>query len=150
MTYHPATISSDLDTLPQLPPWVTSGRPETLETVAFRSGATLMVLDQLVSNARHGVPLKLLANRLALSAAAATSKLEGRLVREADIRDAYHLTPAGEARGPDGDLLAFWRDAVRLRVSGIGEIADIVGADFAERCASGSMPDWSAPGAMGR
>ena len=44
-----------------------------------------------------------------------TSKLEGRLAREADIRDAYHLTPPGEARGPDGDLLAFWRDGVRLR-----------------------------------
>jgi len=37
------------------------------------------VLDQLGSDPRHGVPLKLLANRLALSAATATSKLEGRL-----------------------------------------------------------------------
>jgi hypothetical protein len=57
--------------------------------------------------------------------------LESRLAREADIRDAYHLTPPGEARGPDGDLLAFWRAAVRLRAGGTGEIADLVGADFA-------------------
>lgn len=131
MTYQPATISDDLNTLPQLPGWVTSRRAETLETVAFRSGAALTVLDQLISDPRHGVPVKLLANRLALSAATVTSKLEGRLAREADIRDAYHLAPPGEARGPDGDLLAFWREAVRLRVSGTGEIVDLVGLDFA-------------------
>ncbi|WP_305970499.1 MULTISPECIES: DUF1403 family protein [unclassified Mameliella] len=131
MTYQPATITDDLSTLPKLPGWVTSGRVETLETVAFRSGAALTVLDQLIGDPRHGVPVKLLANRLALRAATATSKLEGRLAREADIRDAYHLTPPGEARGPDGDRLAFWREAVRLRPGGVGDIADLVGADFA-------------------
>ncbi|MGR3455525.1 DUF1403 family protein [Pseudooceanicola sp.] len=131
MTYQSATISDDLSNLPQLPGWVTLRRAETLETVAFRSGAALTVLDQLVSDPRHGVPVKLLANRLALSAATATSKLEGRLAREADIRDAYHLTPPGEARGPDGDLLAFWREGVRLRAGRTGEIADFIAADFA-------------------
>jgi len=131
MTYQPTAISDDISSLPQLPRWVTSGRAETLETVAFRSGAVLTVLDQLVSDQRHGVPVKLLGNRLALRAATATSKLEGRLAREADIRDAYHLTPPGEARGPDGDLLAFWREAVSLPAGGMGEIADLVGADFA-------------------
>ena len=104
MTYQSATISVDLNTLPQLPGWVTSRRAETLQTVAFRSGAALMVLDQLIGGPRYGVPVKLLANRLALNAAAATSIYEGRLAQEADIRDAYHLTPPGEARGPDGDL----------------------------------------------
>ncbi len=131
MTYQPPAISDDLMTLPKLPGWVTSGRMETSATVAFRSGAALTVLDQLVSDPRHSVPVKLLANRLALKAATSTSKLEGRLAREADIRDAFHLTPPGEARGPDGDLLSFWRNAVRLRVSGTGEIADLVGPDFA-------------------
>ncbi len=131
MTYQPATISDDLISLPNLPGWVTTGRADTLETVAFRSGAALTVLDQLVGDPRRGVPVKLLANRLALSAATATSKLEGRLAREADIRDAYHLTPPGEARGPDGDLLAFWRDTLRLRPNGPGEIANLIGPDFA-------------------
>lgn len=131
MTYQPTSISDDLTTLPKLPSWVTTARPETFETVAFRSGAALTVLHQLLSDPFHGVPVKLLANRLALSAATATSKLEGRLAREADICDAYHLTPPGEARGPDGDLLAFWRDGGRLRQQGTGEIADLVGADFA-------------------
>lgn len=131
MTYQPATISDDPFNLPKLPGWVTSGRSETLETVAFRSGAALTVLDQLVSDPQYGVPVKLLANLMALSAATATSRLEGRLAREADIRDAFHLTPPGEARGPDGDLLAFWREAVRLRAVGTDEIADLIGADFA-------------------
>jgi len=130
MTYQSARISDDLTTLPQLPAWVTSGCAETLETVAFRSGAALTVLDQLVCDPRHGVPVKLLANRLALSAATATSKLEGRLAREVDIRDAYHLTPPGEARGPDGDLLAFWRESARVRPGWTGEIADLVGAEY--------------------
>lgn len=131
MTYQPAAISDDLISLPQLPGWVTTGRAETLETVAFRSGAALMVLDQLVSGPRYGVAVKLLANRLALSAATATSKLEGRLTRETDIRDAYHLTPPGEARGPDGDLLAFWREAVRLRSGAVGDIAEVISAELA-------------------
>ncbi|WP_227267736.1 DUF1403 family protein [Roseobacter weihaiensis] len=131
MTYQPTAVNDDLVSLPKLPVWVTTRRAETLETVAFRSGAALIVLNQLISDPRHGVPLKLLANRLALSAATATSKLEGRLAREADIRDAYHLTPRGEARGSDGDLLAFWRAAVRLRAGGTDEIADLVGADLA-------------------
>ena len=131
MTCQPATLSNDPTTLPQLPGWVTSDRAEALETVAFRSGAALTVLDQLISDPSHDVPIRLLANRLALNAATATSKLEGRLAREADIRDAFHLTPPGEARGPDGDLLAFWREGVWLRAGRTGEIADFVGEDFA-------------------
>ena len=131
MTYQPTAISDDLGNLPQLPGWVTSGRAESPEDVAFRSGAALTVLDQLVTDPRHSVPTRLLANRLALTAATATSKLEGRLAREADIRDAYHLTPPGEARGPDGDLLAFWRDAVRLRVDSTGGAVDLIGRDLA-------------------
>lgn len=134
MTYQPTAISEHLTKLPNLPGWVTSGRAETVDTVAFRSGAALTVLDQLLSDPAHGVPVKLLGNRLALKAATATSKLEGRLAREADIRDAYHLTPVGEARGPDGDLLAFWRQAAGLRVTGTdwhSRLEEMVGPDFA-------------------
>ena len=124
MTYQSAAISNDLNTLPQLPGWVTSGRAETLETVAFRSGAALTVLDQLVSDARYGVPMKLHANRLALSAAAATSKLEGRLARKVDIRDAFHLTPPGEARGPDfAGEVGLWLDAGAERARTHGPLA---------------------------
>jgi len=133
MTFQPATVSDDLMTLPKLPAWVTSGHAEIPETVAFQSGAALLVLDQLLSDPIHGVPVKLLGNRLALKAATATSKLEGRLARETDIRDAYHLTPPGEARGPDGDLLAFWREAARLRLTGRDRqagCADLIGSNL--------------------
>lgn len=133
MTHLPADISDDPSNLPKLPAWVTSQRAETLETVAFRSGAALTVLDGLVSTPEYGVPIKLLANRLALKAATATSKLEGRLARESDIRDAYHLTPPGEACGPDGDLLAFWRGAAGLRLTGRDwheGLMDLVGPRF--------------------
>ncbi|WP_113913382.1 DUF1403 family protein [Roseovarius dicentrarchi] len=132
MTYQPTAISDDRNSLPKLPAWVTSGRAETPETVTFRSGAALTVLDQLLTDPRHGVPVKLLTNHLALKAATATSKLEGRLSLEADIRDAYRLTQPGEARGPDGDLLAFWRAAARIRTDGAGEIAHLMGPDLAD------------------
>ncbi len=132
MTFPRATMSDDLETLPRRPGWASSKSAKTAEIIAFRSGAALTVLDQLLSDPQHGVPVKLLANRLALSSAVATSKLEGRLAKEADIRDAYHLTPEGEARGPDGDLLAFWREAVRRRLGSPREIADLIGPNFAE------------------
>jgi hypothetical protein len=133
MTYQLTAIDDDSITLPKLPGWVTSGRAETLETVAFQSGAALLVLNQLLSDPIHGVPVKLLGNRLALKVATSTSKLEGRLARETDIRDAYHLTPPGEARGPDGDLLAFWREAARLRLTGRDRqagCADLIGSNL--------------------
>lgn len=135
MTYQPTSLAGASKSLPKLPSWVTSGAAETPHTVAFRSGAALLVLDGLVSDPRHSVPVKLFANRLALSAARTTSKLEGRLAREADIRDAYYLTPAGEARGPDGDLLAFWRDAAQLRMTGKdwqSNLMEQVGPAFAD------------------
>lgn len=98
-----------------------------------------MVLDQLVADSLRQVPVKLLANRLALSAATATSKLEGRLAREADIRDAYHLTLPDEARGPDGDLLAFWREAPQLQLKSrdwhLG-LESLVGPNFEYHIAS--------------
>lgn len=120
MTYQLTAICEASSSPPKLPAWVISARAETLENVAFRSGAVLTVLDTLVCDSNHGVPVELLANRMALEAATATSKLEGRLARESDIRDAFHLTPPGEAGGPDGDLLAFWREAARLRLTGRG------------------------------
>lgn len=145
MTYQLVTIDDDLKSLPKLPGWVTSGRAETLETVAFRSGVALTVLDALLSDPTHGAPVKLLANRLALSAATATSKLEGRLAREVDIRDAFHLTPPGEARGPDGDLLAFWREAVQVRLTGQdlqAGLRTIIGPSFEDE-----IVGWMAAGA---
>lgn len=139
MTYQPAIRSDYSNSLPKLPDWVTSTRAETLETVAFRSGAALTVMDALLSDPSYGVPAKLLANRMALKAATATSKLEGRLAREEDIRDAFHLTSPGEACGPDGDLLAYWREAAGLRLNGRdwqADLQNLVGSSFEDDVAS--------------
>lgn len=55
MTYQPSAISDGLRSLPKLPPWVTSKRAETPKNVAVRSGAVLLVLDQLISDPSHVV-----------------------------------------------------------------------------------------------
>ncbi|MEP3296285.1 MAG: hypothetical protein ABJO27_07375 [Pseudoruegeria sp.] len=65
-TFQPATIDDDFAKLPMQPARVTSQHAETLEAVAFRSGVALTVLDGLVTDSTHGVPVKLLANRLGL------------------------------------------------------------------------------------
>ena len=44
MTYARLDHTSDLDTLPRMPAWVTSARAESLEDVAFLSGAALSLL----------------------------------------------------------------------------------------------------------
>ncbi|MEO1474648.1 MAG: DUF1403 family protein, partial [Pseudomonadota bacterium] len=112
MVYESPSIVSDRSSLAGLPAWVTSPGGESAQNVAFLSGASFALLDMILQK-DESVPRVLLANTLALHASAATSKLEGRMARLTDIRDAFYLTPAGDALGPDGDMLAFWRTAVR-------------------------------------
>ena len=117
------TAERGLGNLPELPLWLNAGAPVTKQKAAFQAGATVTMLDIALGSRgdpASQVPYDLLANTLALQAAAATSKLEGRLTSAADIRDAWRLTPpdADGVRhwGPDGDGLAFWRRAVKLRL----------------------------------
>ena len=70
------------------------------------------------SRSAHGVPVKLLANRLASESGHGHLETGRTPGARGDIRDAYHLTPPGEARGPDGDLLAFWRKRCVCRLNG--------------------------------
>ncbi|MGH1416252.1 MAG: DUF1403 family protein [Pelagimonas sp.] len=139
MTYQRPTTSDNSSTLPKPPGWVTSRAGETPHNVAFLSGAGFAMLDMVLRQSSELVPKTLLVNTLALRAAVATSKLEGRLAREADIRDAYHLTPPDTDGirhwGPDGDVLDFWRGAVRLRLGGsdwMRNVADHIDAGFAD------------------
>lgn len=133
MTHQTKIRIDDRATFPGLPIWATSTLPKSPGNIAFLSGAALSVLDAALRDPAVAVPQKLLANTLALRAATATSKLEGRLARECDIRDAFHLTPPGEARGPDGDLLAFWRDVGRLRLNGSNWRTNLCGIGAVER-----------------
>ena len=87
---------------------------ETPETAGFASGSALALLHVALNDPNINVPTELLRNRLALRAAAHCLKLEGRAQTEADIRDAYLLTAAGDAMGPAGDMLALWRTGSTL------------------------------------
>lgn len=131
MTYQPATIVDDRLSLAKLPGWVTSANTEAPENVAFLSGASFAMLDLVLQQSSDAVPKALLTSTLAMKAAVATSKLEGRMARETDIRDAYHLTPPDTDGvrhwGPDGDALDYWRRAGRRRLGDKNWI-DIVAA----------------------
>ena len=105
-------LNHDTDALskPILPSWIFDHQiPDCLEDAAFSSGAALSLLHVLLNDPNNGIPIDLLRNRLALRAAVHGSKIEGKGVTEAEVRDAYLLTVPGDAMGPDGDMLAFWR-----------------------------------------
>lgn len=73
----------------------------------FSAGAALAVLDPITrSEDQVGI---LWRKRLALSAAAVISGLEGRREREAQLRDAFALRKPGDDPGPAGRMLIGWR-----------------------------------------
>jgi len=106
---------NDLDILSRIPTWVTSARPETLEDVAFLSGAALAHLHLVLG--RDEVPQALLRDRLALRAAEACVAFSGRPERVGALRDAVHLLRPGDLPGPAGDTYMAWRRAVERSVS---------------------------------
>ena len=111
MTY----ACDDLETLPRMPSWITSGRVENPEDVAFLSGAALAHLHLVV--ARHEAPQALLRERLALRAAEASVAHAGRVERATVLRDAVQFLQPGDRPGPAGDLYLSWRRAVERAVS---------------------------------
>ena len=110
MTFARPDHISALDTLPRMPAWVTSARDETLEDVAFLSGAALNHLHLVLGHAE--VPQALLRERLALRAAEACVAFSGRSERAGDLRDAVHLLRPGDLPGPAGETCLAWRRAV--------------------------------------
>lgn len=104
-----------LNTIPHMPSWVTAGRGETLEDVAFLSGAALAHLHVVM--ARDEVPHALVRERLALRAAEACMVFSGRPERAGELRDALHLLRSGDLPGPAGEAYLSWRRAVARPVS---------------------------------
>jgi hypothetical protein len=98
-----------------MPSWVTSARAETLEDVAFLSGAALNRLQVVLG--RNEVPHALLRDRLALRAAEACVAFSGRPERAGDLRDAVHLLRPGDLPGPAGEIALAWRRAAERPVS---------------------------------
>ncbi|MDD9709530.1 DUF1403 family protein [Seohaeicola sp. SP36] len=115
MTFTRHTHIDDFDTLPRMPAWVTSARAETLEDVAFLSGAALSHLHLVLAS--PNVPHDLLRERLALRAAEACVAFSGRPERAGDLRDAVHLLRPGDRPGPAGETYFAWRRAVERPVS---------------------------------
>ena len=118
---HPSTHAEPDLPKPILPPWVLDrSTPETLEMAGFASGSALSLLHVVLMDPKVNVPKDLLRPRLALRAAVHGNKIEGRAVTEAELRDAYYLTAPGDAMGPNGDMLAFWRKGVGIGLRNAG------------------------------
>ena len=115
MTFARPEHSIDTDTLPRMPAWVTSARPEAFEDVAFLSGAALNHLHLVLG--REEVPKALLRDRLALRAAEACVGFSGRPERAPELRDEIHLLRPGDLPGPAGETYLAWRRAVERSVS---------------------------------
>ena len=98
-----------------MPTWVTSGRPETPEDVAFLSGAALSHLHLVLS--WDEVPQILLRARLALRAAEACVTHQGRPERASELRDAVAFLQPGDSPGPAGESYLAWCRAVERPVS---------------------------------
>ena len=108
-------VRDTFESLARMPAWVTSARAETLEDVAFLSGAALDHLHLVLS--RVDLPQALLRDRLALRAAEACVAFSGRPERAGELRDAVHLLRAGDLPGPAGETCLAWRRAVERPVS---------------------------------
>ena len=115
MTYAHSTFDSDPLNLPQMPPWVTSARAETLEDVAFLSGAALSHLHLVLG--REAVPQALLRDRLSLRATEACVAFLGRPERARELRDVVHLLRPGDLPGPAGETCLAWRRATERPVT---------------------------------
>lgn len=98
-----------------MPHWVTSARAETIEDVAFLSGAALNHLHVVLE--QNEVPHALLRDRLALRAAEACVAFSGRPERAKELRDAVHLLRPGDLPGPAGETYLSWRRAAERPVS---------------------------------
>ncbi len=80
--------------IPPLPGWIAAASSETLDQAAFRSGAALAHLQQVL--ALDAVPQPLLRDRLALMAAETCVSMTGRREDQASLRDVAHLTRPGD------------------------------------------------------
>ncbi|EXL07918.1 DUF1403 family protein [Aquamicrobium defluvii] len=102
----PASLSAI--PVPRVPAWaVPRGSVDSDVEAAYMAGSALNSLDNLV---RSDAPwLGAWRHRLALKAAAATTKLMRRTEDESALRDAWYLRQPGDAFGPAGNVLLAWR-----------------------------------------
>lgn len=123
-----------------LPGWILSASTETLEAAAFRSGAALAHL--VCVTAGPDVPLALWRDRLALAAAEVCAGLAGRREAASAMRDALHLTKAGDDPGPAGTILRQWSRAVArpISVTHLAKVIDHAGPERIALCLGATGP----------
>ncbi len=115
MTFARPDHISDLDTLPRMPAWITSARAETLEDVAFLSGAALNHLHLVVG--REDVPQVLLQGA---AGPAGGGGLRGACGPSRTGRGAARCSGVPAARRcarPAGEAFLSWQRAVERLVS---------------------------------
>ncbi len=110
-----AEPSETVPMLKPLPGWITATPLETREVAAFRSGAALAHIT--LATAADPVPQALWRDRLALMAAEVSAGIAGRREGAGAMRDALHLTRAGDDPGPAGSILRQWSRAVSRPIS---------------------------------
>lgn len=136
----------DTQSIYLLPRWISRSGSETPETVAFSSGAALALLDMVVGQPTATLPSALQRDRLALQAAVACLKLEGRSEAAPDIRDAICLARAGDALGPAGEMFTMWRKLARINLGGSrwqGQVANLLPDQMAEVLSGFGAPQGS-------
>lgn len=123
-----------------LPGWVASGPVESFEAAAFRSGAALAHLTMITAAA--DVPLALWRDRLALAAAEVSVSHAGRREGARALRDAVHLTKAGDDPGPAGRVFRQWSRAVSrpVSVSNLGRALEGVALERIALCLDATGP----------
>ena len=115
MKFTQPNLTGAPNSLPRMPSWVTSARAETLEDVAFLSGAALATLHLVVGH--DDVPHALLRNRLCLTASEACVRRLGRPERAGDLRDEVQLLRPGDQPGPAGSIYLQWQRAAARPIS---------------------------------
>jgi hypothetical protein len=90
--------------------WIRAAPSQSLEEAAFRAGAALASLHPVVAS--DPVWQGLWRDRLALAAAETCVAISGRREGQGDLRDALHLTRAGDHPGPAGEMLLQWSRGV--------------------------------------
>ena len=124
---------------PPLPGWIARAAAEPLDAAAFRSGAALAHLALV---AAADVPLPLWRDRLALAAAETCAAMAGRREGQGALRDALHLTRAGDDPGPAGRVLRQWSRAVArpVSVAGLGRVLEGIAPEQIGLCLDAAGP----------
>lgn len=125
-----AVLGIEPISIPPLPGWIGSNTAENAETAAFRAGAALAHLGTV--GAAKDLPLALWRDRLALRAAEVCVGVFGRRDGPGALRDAVHLTRAGDDPGPAGKVFRQWSRAVGRPIT-VGHLAKVLDGLSPER-----------------